>query len=39
MSDLATRALHPSTRIITPEYDPGGRVEGAGGPGTRKKSA
>jgi len=27
----ATRSLHPSTRILTPEYDPGGRVEGAGG--------
>ncbi len=28
--NLATRALHPSTRIVTRRDNPGGRMEGAG---------
>jgi hypothetical protein len=34
----ATRALHPSTRIVS-ENIPGGRLEGAGGSGTSEKNS
>ncbi|MEM9086964.1 MAG: tRNA (guanosine(37)-N1)-methyltransferase TrmD [Pseudomonadota bacterium] len=32
LESQATRSLHPSTRIVTRSDNPGGRVEGAGGP-------